>query len=227
VSDQASAHSGVQISEDMVREYLIEHGDFLQRNPDLMDHLHIEHPTGSAVSLVEKQVSVLRERNVDMRRRLTSLTSNARDNDLLFERTRSLVLRLLEAESLGQLCQSFRDSLLRDFGVEYAAVLLFGEPAEAGNSVRIESPERAAEQVGALLRGRAATCSALREEQLRFLFPQAGAVGSAAVVPLGEDASVGLVAVGSSDAAHYHSGMDTLFLEHIGEVILRLLPRLE
>ena len=81
-----------------MRDYLKDHDDFLQRNPDMLDYLHISHASGSAVSLVEKQVSVLRERNIDMRHRLKALTANARDNDTLYEQTRALVLKLLEAD---------------------------------------------------------------------------------------------------------------------------------
>ena len=73
---QPSATMPIDLSEDQVREYLKENGDFLQRNPDLLDHLHVSHASGSAVSLVEKQVSVLRERNMEMRHRLTGLTTN-------------------------------------------------------------------------------------------------------------------------------------------------------
>ena len=64
-----------------MRDYLMQHTDFLQNHPDILDYLHIPHASGSAISLVEKQVDVLRERNIDMRRRLNTLTANARDND--------------------------------------------------------------------------------------------------------------------------------------------------
>ena len=75
-----------------MREYLKNHDDFLQRNPDMLDFLlHISHASGSAISLVEKQVSVLRERNMDMRQRLKTLTANARDNDKLYEQTRVMI----------------------------------------------------------------------------------------------------------------------------------------
>jgi len=75
------------LSDELVRDYLRDNADFLQRNQDLLDHLHVSHASGSAISLVEKQVAVLRERNVDMRRRLSALTGNARDNDRLYEQT--------------------------------------------------------------------------------------------------------------------------------------------
>ena len=215
-----------QLDEDSVRDFLKNNGDFIQRNPDLLDHLHISHASGSAVSLVEKQVSVLRERNVDMRHRLNTLTANARDNDKLYEQTRQLVLKLLESDSIAELCQSFRESMTRDFDVEHASIILFGE-GESEGPHRIETAERAKIEIGALLKGRKAVCGALRKEELSYLFPDAGDVGSAALMPLSNDFELGLIAVGSSDAGRYSSSMGTLFLSHIADVIVRLLPRLQ
>ena len=212
--------------EESVRDFLKKHGDFLQRNPDLLDHLHVSHASGSAVSLVEKQVSVLRERNMDMRHRLNALTANARDNDKLYEQTRQLVLKLLEAKTLKQLCQTFKDAMDNDFGVEHASIILFGEGKSKG-PCRFENSESAKIEIGALLKGRKAVCGALRKEELAYLFPDAGEVGSAALIPLNNELELGLIAVGSSDAGRYSSNMGTLFLSHIADVIVRLLPRLQ
>ena len=77
-----------------------------------------------------------------------------------------------------------------------------------------------------LLSGRASPIVARRAEELGFLFPDAGDIGSAAVVPLYLGEELGVVAVGSSDANRYHSGMGTLFLTHIADVIVRCLPHL-
>ncbi len=224
-NQSASSTAADTLSEAQVRDYLKENGDFLQRNPDLLDHLHVSHASGSAVSLVEKQVSVLRERNMDMRHRLNALTANARDNDQLYEHTRSTVLQLLEAHSLDDLYAAFMSAMRDEFGVEHASMILFGEDAD-GTAVRIESPSRAGEEIGALLKGNKPVCGVLRTEELNFLFPDAGAVGSAALMPLSETGELGLIAVGSSDADRYNSGMGTLFLSHIADVIVRLLPRL-
>lgn len=210
------------ISAEQVRDYLKRHRDFLERYPELLDDLHVTHASGSAVSLVEKQVSVLRERNVDMRQRLTALTDNARHNDHLYEQTRHLVLALLEADNLAAMNMAFQRSMQEDFDVEHASLILFGE-GRGEDDVRLETPERARIEIGGLLRSRTPPCGALRREELRFLFPKAGTVGSAAVAPLGDQ---GVIAVGSSDANRYHSGMGTQFLQHIADVIERLLPRL-
>lgn len=214
-----------ELSDEEVRDYLKQNGDFLQRNPDMLDHLHISHASGSAVSLVEKQVSVLRERNIDMRHRLNTLTTNARDNDQLYEQTRRLVLALLDADSVDTLYTAFMDAMDREFKVDYASMILFGEPGD-DSQCRIEPADKAKIEIGALLKGRKPVCGVLRKEELAYLFPDAGDVGSAALMPLANGDELGLIAVGSADANRYSSSMGTLFLTHIADVIVRLLPRI-
>lgn len=219
--------SSNEITDKDIRDYLKVHSDFFQHHADMLDHLHISHSSGTAVSLVEKQVSVLRERNMEMRKRLNSLTDNARDNDRLYDLTRKLILELLEADSLNNLGAVFTRSLLEDFEVEHASIILFGDPEQSTSECRIESADSARIEIGALIKTKAAVCGALREEELGYLFPAAGSVGSAAVMPLHNKSELGLIAVGSSDANYYTSAMGTLFLSHIADVLIRLLPRLQ
>lgn len=222
---KAAQSTQLELNDDLVREYLKRNHDFLQRNPDLLDHLHVSHASGSAISLVEKQVSVLRERNMDMRHRLNTLTGNARDNDRLYEQTRHMVLKLLEVRSVGELYTTFIDGMREDFGVDHACMILYGEASEH-RDYRMETLERAKIEVGSLIRSDKGASGTLRAEELQFLFPDGGEVGSAALVPLSNGEPIGLIAVGSTDAHRYSSGMGTLFLSHLADVIVRLLPRL-
>lgn len=215
-----------ELNDEIVREYLKNHDDFLQRNPDMLDYLHISHATGSAVSLVEKQASVLRERNTELRQQLKALNNNARANDALFEQTRTLVLKLLEADSLDSLYSIFMTSLLNDFDVEHACMILYSDDPGAGDW-RSEPQESVKREIGALFRGHKAVCGTLRKEELMFLFPDGKGVGSAALAPLAAgDEPLGLIAVGSSDANRYNSKVDTLFLSHIADVMVKLMSRL-
>ena len=217
---------GYQLDDDTVREYLKNNDDFLQRHPDMLDYLHVSHATGSAVSLVEKQVAVLRERNMDMRHRLTALSSNARENDRLYEQSSKLVLQLLEADSIDTLNSVLLDSLCNGIGVEYACLILYSDKFNS-SSVRTEDRDAASGQIGSLFRGHKSVCGTLRKAEIGYLFPDAGDSGSAAIAPLTDgDEPMGLIAVGSSDADRYNSNVGTLFLSHIADVIARLLPRL-
>ena len=217
------------LNDEVVREYLKNHDDFLQRNPDMFDYLHISHASGSAISLVEKQVSVLRERNKDMRQRLKTLTANARDNDALFELTRALVLKLLDANSVAELYRTFMDAMTSDFRADYATMIMFSDHGEGGVSWRTESQETVKREIGSLFRGNKAVCGALRKEELAFLFPSGSGNGSAALMPLSlpNGEALGLLAVGSADANYYNSKVGTLFLSHLADVLVKLLARLQ
>jgi len=222
----AAKDPAFELNDDTVREYLKDNDDFLQRYPEMLDYLHVSHATGSAVSLVEKQVSVLRERNMDMRHRLTALNANARENDRLYEQSSKLVLSLLEADSLQDMNNTLLDSLCKDIGVEYACLILYSEAGSA-DGVRRATRDDVSAQIGSLFRGHKSICGTLRQAELAYLFPEAGDAGSAAIAPLNAGEALGLIAVGSSDADRYNSNVGTLFLTHIADVISRLLPRLQ
>ncbi len=215
----------IELDDETVREYLKNHDDFLQRNPEMLDYLHISHASGSAVSLVEKQASVLRERNTELRQQLKALTTNARANDSLFEQTRTLVLKLLEADSLESLYSIFTASITTDFDIEHASMILYGDDAD-NDGWRSEPQDKVKKEIGALFKGHKAICGTLRKAELTFLFPEGNGMGSAALAPLVGSKQLGLIAVGSSDANRYNGKVDTLFLSHVADVIVKLMSRL-
>jgi uncharacterized protein YigA (DUF484 family) len=216
--------SSQRVDDDDIRDYLVQHPDFFQRNPELLSLLQIPHASGSAVSLVERQVSVLRERNVDLRHRLRDLGTAARDNDQLFADTRALVLSLLEAGDLEACEAALRRIMKEHFDVEYAGLILFAEVYGDDGPAHRVSESQARNALAGLLGRERAGCGTLRAEEFEFLFPGAKLVGSAGVALI-EDGGrpLGLFAVGSSDAGHYRSDMGTLFLEFAAEVLGRRL----
>jgi uncharacterized protein YigA (DUF484 family) len=215
------------VDEDDIRDFLVENPDYFQRHPDLLSLLQVPHSSGAAVSLVERQVSVLRERNVDLRHRLRELGSTAKENDQLFAATRELVLALLDADGLSALNGALLRVLRDDFDTEYAALLLFSDTPDQDNPWRIIPEADARGRLGALIGSRDAGCGALRAEEFGYLFGGVRLVGSAAVAVIrsGESA-VGLLAVGSSDAGRYDGSTGTLFLEFAAEVMGRRLAEL-
>ena len=67
-------------------------------------------------------------------------------------------------------------------------------------------------------------CGRLKQEQVDFLFrDQAAAIESTAVVPLGDRAQTGLLAIGSREVNRFNPCMGTLFLSHLGELLSQLL----
>ena len=70
-------------------------------------------------------------------------------------------------------------------------------------------------------------CGQIRDVQRDYLFgTDAMEIGSVALAPLGSKGSLGLLAIGASDAERFHPGMSTEFLSRIGELLTDLAPDL-
>ncbi|NKQ12412.1 DUF484 family protein [Pseudomonas sp. SST3] len=205
-----------------VAAYLRIHPEFFVDHDELIPELRIPHLPGGAVSLVERQVKLLRERNIEMRHRLSQLMDVARDNDRLFDKTRRLVLDLLDANSLEEIIGAVDESLRHEFQVPYVSLILFSEsPLPVGRSVTTAEAQQA---IGGLLGTGKTVCGVLRPHELAFLFGEEESIdiGSAAVVALNQQQ--GILAIGSQDPQHYKSSLGTLFLGYIAEVLTRVLP---
>jgi uncharacterized protein YigA (DUF484 family) len=66
----------------------------------------------------------------------------------------------------------------------------------------------------------------VRDTQREFLFgTESTAVGSLALVPVGGEMPIGLLAIGSPDRDRFHPGMATEFLTRMGELLADALSR--
>jgi uncharacterized protein YigA (DUF484 family) len=212
------------VTDALVIDYLREHADFFERHEELLGELRLPHASGAAVSLVERQLAILRERNSVMRRRMTELMHTARNNDELFRKTRALTLELLNVASWHGLNEVIATSVLTDFGADFVCCHLSAVPAELDH-LRGHAGTLPHER---LLRGNLAACLTLRADELESLFPgnSVEREGSAVVAPLSLTRGRGCLAIGSRDAAGFAPDMDTLFVTYIAEVISRVVQRL-
>ena len=219
--------SGHKTTHTEVEEFLRDHPEFFLSRDSILSEIELPHESGSAVSLVERQVSVLRARSRDLRNRLNSLLETARENDRLFNRTQDLVLALLEAESLDGIATTLQSSLRDDYQVDINSLILLGSAEQLGSvNAHVVAASDAKDQIGTLLSSNKATCGALRESEMAFLFPDSPKnIGSAAVAPLQQGATFGLLAIGSYDPDKYRSSMGTMFLTYIANVLNRVVPR--
>ncbi|CAM3609181.1 DUF484 family protein [Parendozoicomonas haliclonae] len=216
----------VLLSEEQVAEFLSANPEFFRDRDELLSKLTIPHQRGDAISLVERQVSVLRERNADLRERLNNLLSIARDNDRLFERVRRLVLSVMEAQTLDSLIDAVDDSLSHDFRIEYVNQFLVSDIFPGVSRVDCYPKQEICSNVGIsdLLDGNRVVCGKLREKELKFLFPNHWKlVKSSAVVPLHCQRPLGVLVVGSRDEEDFRVGTGTVYLSFIGEVLSRAL----
>ena len=208
---------------EVVSTYLRKNPDFLEDHPDILEVLEINHQSGSAVSLIERQVEQLRASNEDLNRQLTRLVHVASENEKLMSRLHELTLELMSIDSRQDFFTKLGNSLLNDFGADILQIFLFDSEtaSEAGEDVfGIEADDPALEQFRIHLDKDQTMCGRLSESKLDFLFgSKARWVQSTALIPLGEKGAYGLMAIGSSDPARFYPGMGTLFLDLLANVI--------
>ena len=220
------------LSDAAVHDFLKRNPDFFERHAALLGALRLPHVTGGTVSLVERQVSMLRQKDLRRDRKLKDLVEVARANDALATKIHQLALRLLAARDLLQTLQAIEDSLRTAFGADQSVLVLFGDPAgfagtDAGRFFRpIRRDDPALRPFATFLGSNQPRCGQVRDSQRNFLFGSGtDEVGSAALVPLGEHCELGFLAIGSVDANRFHPGMSFDFLARLGELVAGALKR--
>jgi uncharacterized protein YigA (DUF484 family) len=214
------------LSDATVAEYLEAVPDFFEKHPQLVQRLRLADTRGGGtVSLIERQVELLRERNRRLEQRLVEFVENGRANDELAEKIHRLCVRLVHARGLVKVVDALEASLREDFDVQRSVLVLFRKddsPAAADSGF-----VRTAERDSAPMRGFEALftsgkprCGQVRDSQREWLFGEgAVAVASVALVPIGPGGSLGLMALGAGDVHRFNPTMSTDFLARIGELV--------
>jgi len=216
--------------EDSVARYLQHNPDFFERHQPLLARLRLPHArSGATISLIERQVEVLREQQAETERKLAEFVRVARANDALAEKIHRLTRRLLRVGDRAQAIAQIEASLREDFDAFHSVLVLVGSgagvPAQRFvRAVGAEDPQlRSFESLFANGKPR---CGQARDSQREFLFgAEATDIGSVALIPLGDKGALGLLALGSTDRDRFHPGMSTEFLARIGELISDALER--
>jgi uncharacterized protein YigA (DUF484 family) len=194
--------------------------------------MRLQHPrNASTVSLIERQVEVLREKYEAQEQKLAEFVRVARANNVLAEKIHRFTRRLLSTNSRSHAIAEIEASLREDFDTCHAVLVLASsrEPLvpDADRFVRSVSAEdpnyRSFESLFAAAKPR---CGQIRDSQREFLFSaEATDIGSVALIPLGGNPALGLLALGSVDRDRFHPGMSIEFLSRMGELITDALAK--
>ncbi|MFL1466566.1 DUF484 family protein [Marinobacter sp. HN1S83] len=228
MTEQTAQQKAGGLTREQVADYLRANPDFFVDQDELLRSLTLPHDSGRAISLVERQVHLFREQRDTLRRELVELVSIARHNDRLFEKSKRLLMQVVEARNLNDMASAIDDSIRGDFGLDAASVILFTDselPLASQGALHVVPPAQAKERLGSLLDGERAVCGQFRESERNFLFPdREEAIASVALVPLRHDELLGVFAVGSCEPGYFDQSMGSLFLTYISDTLSRLLP---
>lgn len=213
--DPSTDHSSPEsLNDETVSRYLENNPEFFDRKAELLLELTIPHESGGAISLLERQVAMFRERNLELQNKINDFIFNAEENDALYEKTRLVILELLKTNTLTELSDIIEETLKTEF-VAHASRLFFitdnidsilgnigmnadkkEDQGEANNTSKESSDDKARkvrtletslarETLGKLFDKKRTFCCELTPEQAKLLFPDTTKeVLSAAVIPV-------------------------------------------
>ncbi len=207
--------------------YLSRNPDFFNQHSDVLGRLRIPHHTGAAVSLVEKQISVLRKKCNVLENKLSELIEVARDNEQLHQRLHVLIQDVISSKSLDQVCDLMKKSLIENFNADDVKMLFIDKPGStryqrqpsrfvAHDDLRLEMLEAGFESGQTI-------CCIPNETLLDFLFSEEeqASVGSTAIIPLRHERNLGVAVLTSQDETRFDSDKGVMLLNQLGEVLSR------
>ena len=217
-------------TERLIVRYLRDHPGFFESHLDLLADMILTHESGKAVSLIERQVSILREQKDQHKARLKQLIQAAEQNEAVSQKVNDLVLKLLDAKTLADILDLIPSALLNEFNADAVVLRLF-KTDHPDIKARPEVSDWNQEIMGAFERviaSRRPICGHFKPEQLTSLFHNSSEkMHSAAMIPLvsntDDTACIGLLAIGSSDPNRFRAEMGTMFLTYLGQVITRIM----
>ena len=200
-----------------VARYLQDNPVFFEQYSDLLSHISVVHPHGDkAIPLADRQVIALRERNKALEAKLAELIQFGEENDAISEKVHRLSTALVGAADFPALVHALYFHLREDFAVPHVALRVWGKsvPADFDEAGAVNEAQRThAAAMGAPQCGPAAG-----NPFVPWFGEVSEHVRSVALIPLGQTAVFGLLALGSEDPQRFFPEMGTLYLRRIGEL---------
>src|SRR5579863_5701459 len=221
---EARGLAAVDSEEESIAGSLQRNPEFFERHQAVLARLKLPHARGgSTISLVERQIEVLREKQAALENKLAELVRVARANDAIAERLHRFTRRLLRAVPRATAIAHIEAGLREDFDAFHAALVLIGAPPDPTLPSFVRTVPAADAQLKSfesLFASGKPRCGQARDSQREFLFgPEGLEMGSVALVPLGDKGALGLLALGSADRDRFHPGMSTEFLARLADLI--------
>ncbi len=212
------SHPSQPLTAKEVAQYLSEHTDFFVDYPELTANLIIPHQQRGTVSLVELQAEQLRTQLHQQRQELAALIRNADNNEQLFQIYAQLLQRLYTCETLDDVEAALHACFQEELALAKVHVQLFIKETKFADFKHHALIDKRFKQSDFFF-GR------LSQNETQQIFTNVS-VESCALMLLGQKEPIGLFAVGSDSATHFHPEMDTLFLLQLKQLLEQVLARI-
>ena len=238
-----------EFSDDDIVAYLARNPEFFLTHQDILPRLRIPHNCGKAISLIEKQVSVLRGRCAHLENSLHDLIAVARQNECLHQNLHELIKEIITAPSLEHIVALTQSSLRENFNAEEVHMMLIAEAPKLNtskkstkNSSKTSKPVRSRHPAPTQIKGarvvrysdrrikcfadvfaaRQTVCGMPAVDQLNAMIGKDHSqVASAALIPLHHERKLGMLMLVSRDESRFGMNKGVMFLNQMAELLSR------
>lgn len=216
VSLETHFDGGEALSATDIHEFLLRNPDFFVHHPELLERLQIPHEQKGSVSLVELQGEQLRKKVRQLNYKLNQLIGIAKQNEKIYRVYTDLNVELLRCKDLAHIQLTLEEVLQERLNLSSVNIRLFKGPHALPELQRRFFIEKRFKK-DAFFFGRLSQ----HEKQLVF---EDNIAESAALILLGDNRDIGILAIGSGDASHFTPDMDTLLLKQLQQVLNIIIP---
>jgi len=210
------------LDESAVMDYLKNNPSALERHPEVLSQLTFPHESGTAVSLVERQLKVLRDDNQSLKDKLSELVHIARENEELSQRFHRLSLELMTGEHLHDIIAMTHDQVETFFYTDYVGFCFHDDLAIQLKGLEkdiLDPKNKHAAKVRNWMHERKPVFGPFDPGLRKLLLKDQRQMASCALIPLYHTQDIGLLILGSKSKDRFVDGMGTVFLTQLGELI--------
>ncbi|QIZ78109.1 DUF484 family protein [Ferrimonas lipolytica] len=195
----------------LVRDYLRDNPQFFEHFPELLNSLRINHHQRGAISLVERQQQLLRQRVQEQEQEITSLLAIATRNDDIHNFFSKLLFELLAIKDIDKMTTRLCRQLQTKF--RFTSVKLY----QRGDDQQFSKTELEA-IIKHRLDGRGYYLGRLPAQEARLLVGIE--TGSVALIGLGgSDNWLGVLAIASHEPSHFSPEMGTMLIDNLQQLL--------
>ncbi|MDC8445680.1 MAG: DUF484 family protein [Nitrosomonas sp.] len=210
--------------EDVV-QYLTDHPDFFNEHAGLLTDMRIPYPQeNKVVSLQERQVIAVRDKNRILQDKMLELIGFGEENDAISEKMHRLTIALLASLDLSDFLNNLNYSLREDFAIPDFVMRLWGVNCQEKNHDEFAEVSADIHAIAESLTQ--PYCGNHVADAIKDLFGEARAhLKSFSMIPLVTTRTIGLLVLASPELERFYADMGTLHLKRLGELISAAIAR--
>ena len=197
-----------------VELFLLENLNFFETRESLVGELKFKHASGSASSLLERQVTKLRDEHKSLISLLNTFIKTASINEDLFNKSKDLTLKILGSKNKKEIINTVENEFKKEFKVDKPKLAFF----------KNEKLDELENTTGLSFHKGAIHCGSFSSEKMNILFKDKKIESMAVTVVIAKN-EIGLLMLGSYDRTKYLGDEDTTFIEYIRDVLEKKLEK--